>query len=139
MAQYFSGQFAEAITSYSLALQCDPLNASSCLNLSYIYSCCPDGTFHEVSRALELAQQACDRPEGNDWHAYQAVAAAYARAGDFASALRFVEKARDIVPDDLEWRVDRIERMIRKNQPYTASLVDDIQKLHDDWKTPVDS
>ena len=133
-AQYLDSRFADAISSYLQAIDVDPDYTIAKVNLAYILACCPNPDFHDPILAIHFATDACELVEWKEWHGLQMLAAAYARAADYSAASEYARQAYSLAPKAHQWRVTRVIDCICRQQPYTASIEDDVQKLHSDWE-----
>jgi tetratricopeptide (TPR) repeat protein len=96
------GNYRSSLADYEriLSLQPPPYNRALALNSrAWLRTTCPDATFRNAQQAIADAKAACNitswsRPEHID-----TLAAAYAEAGDFDSAVRFEQQALAHEPD----------------------------------------
>jgi hypothetical protein len=56
--------------------------------LAHLYATCPDSNLRDGKKAVEHGQRACELSEWKNPQALHTLAAGYAEAGDFASAIR---------------------------------------------------
>jgi tetratricopeptide (TPR) repeat protein len=87
--------------------------------IAWRYSTHPDATLRNGKKAVQLATQACEMTDFEDYRIVDTLAAAYAESGDFASAESYQQQAIDQLTDyyqrqDCEARL----RMYRLKQPY---------------------
>jgi protein O-mannosyl-transferase len=86
-----SGQFAEAIGHYERATGISPQSVSALANLAWLLATCPDASFRDGSKAIQLARRADQLSGGTNALVLRTLAAGYAEAGQFEKA---IENAR---------------------------------------------
>jgi protein O-mannosyl-transferase len=94
------GDFAAAIAQYNLALRLEPDNAEAQNNLAMILAACPDATYRDGRRAVELATRACELTRWEQPGTIDTLAAGYAETAEFAAAARYQARAIDLVGDE---------------------------------------
>ena len=129
LSYYFLQNFAFAIRDYKAALDVDDSWPQAHANLSYIYACCPDDTWHNGELAVHHAFRACELTDWGDWGHILCLAAAYARAGDFSAATSAAERALKLVPDDQRYRVVALMELLDARSPKTADVATDFERL----------
>jgi tetratricopeptide (TPR) repeat protein len=90
------GKIAESIreTEHVISLQPKGRTYPDALNhLAWIRATCPDPAFRNGPKAIDYAKRACALTLWKDAASIDTLAAAYAEAGDFDSAVRFEEQA----------------------------------------------
>jgi protein O-mannosyl-transferase len=88
-----AGRIQEAIEHYEAARATQPADASTLKNLAWILATCPQASFRNGARALELAQQADRLSGGSNPSILGTLAAAYAETQHFNEALATAQKA----------------------------------------------
>ncbi len=86
------GEFASAIEDYSKAISLNAMDADAFNLMGWILATCSDASVRNGAKAVEYAKKACDL---SDWHNANIVltlAAAYAEAGNFDSAINTEQK-----------------------------------------------
>jgi tetratricopeptide (TPR) repeat protein len=115
-------QYDKAIADFNDAIRLDPRNAFGYNHLAMIYATCPEARFRDGEKAVENATQSCELTGWKDWHRLDTLAAAYAEAGDFASAVEWETKARDMASDkdkaDFQSRLD----LYKAHKPYRQEV-----------------
>ena len=75
---------------------------------AWILATCPDAKVRNGELAVIAATRACDASGGRDPRCVATLAAAYAESSDFTSALRYQQKAMELLdsksPDTREYR-----------------------------------
>jgi tetratricopeptide (TPR) repeat protein len=69
---------------------------------AWILAACPDAKIRDGKRAVEAATRAAELTNWKGWNALQALAAAYAEAGDFASAVRWEQRGVELEQEYLK-------------------------------------
>jgi tetratricopeptide (TPR) repeat protein len=83
---------AAAIDTFEEGLRHAPGDALLSAKLAWVLAVCQDDHLRDGARALELARAAVQRSDGTDPAALEALAAGLAETGDFANAVRTVER-----------------------------------------------
>src|SRR5207244_8452289 len=92
-----AGNQKDAVADYEEALKRDPDNSGVLNNLAWLLSTSPDDSLRNGKRAIELASKACELTEYKQAHILSTLAAAYAQARDFKTALKWSAKAVELV------------------------------------------
>lgn len=111
-------QFANAAADYEYALQINPQNPDISNNLAWLRATCPDAAVRNGPEALLLAKNACVLAKTSQSSCLETLAAAYAENGKFADALKTLQQARDLRPQQAVARRDRMQSSFEKNEPY---------------------
>jgi len=90
---HLQGRYAEARHDYEAAMQRDPYHPNAYKNLAWLQATCPEAEFRHAGEALRNIQQAIELDGGRTAQWFEILAAAYAEAGDFESALQWLEKS----------------------------------------------
>ncbi len=82
-----------AVSDLAETLKRDPRHLDATIFLATLLACGPDDSPRDGKRAVELAHAACRLADAKDSRPVEALAAAYAEAGDFPKAIEHQEKA----------------------------------------------
>ncbi len=117
------GEFAEAISDYEAAVRVDPGYALAFNDLAWLRATCLVAEFRDGAKAVEKASKACELTNWKKAHYVGTLAAAYAEAGDFDSAVKWQKKAIDLLTEEEELRADFEERLklYQSGKPYRES------------------
>jgi Flp pilus assembly protein TadD len=96
------GKQAEAIADYESALKLQPDRSTILNNLAWVLATSPDDKLRDGKRALELATKACEVTDYKQAHILSTLAAAYAEAGQFNTAIDWSQKAVELGKDSPE-------------------------------------
>jgi len=111
-------EYDKAIENYNEVIRLDPKNDDRIIDLAWLLATCPDESVCDGKRAVELAIRACELTDWkNDW-ALGTLAAAHARAGDFAKAIRYLEQAIELNADFDKENRDEMMRLFEAKKPY---------------------
>lgn len=104
------GQTREAIAHYDQAIKTEPTLVVALNNLAWILATDPDAKIRNGSRAVELADRACQITDWKQPFLIGTLAAGYAEAGRFTNAVEMAEKACTVA------RTNKLEEVVRRNQ-----------------------
>lgn len=115
------GRYQEAIRDYEEAIRLNPRDDETLDSLAWLLATVANPAFRDGKRAIELAREACELTRWREPNHIDTLAAAYARAGDFASAVKWQMKALE----DPEFRKAREARerlaLYRSGKPYPSN------------------
>jgi hypothetical protein len=90
--------------------------------LAWVLATCPDDSLRNGEEAVKLAEQACEATRFFDFAKLDTLAAAYAEAGRFDEARKWivvaVGRAREAGREDLAQRYTERKELYAANQPY---------------------
>lgn len=114
------GRYEEALEAVDKGLQRFPNSALLNNNKAWLLATCPEEKFRDGKTAIELAKVACVQTNWENVAYLDTLAAAYAEAGDFQSAIEWQEKTIDVNGSDIfrnENLRPRLE-LYRAGKPY---------------------
>jgi serine/threonine-protein kinase len=119
---YARQQYGLALRDHMEALKRDPRSASAFNQLAWIWATCPDPDVRDGDRARECATRACELTEWGEPGFLDTLAAAYAECGEFDDAVKWQQKAIDLLTDPTR-RADYRTRLelFRRGQPVRAA------------------
>lgn len=84
------GDYEKALADYDEALRLDASIVAAYVYRAWLLAACPDAKFRDGRKAIVAAKKACELADGNDAMSLslEALAAAYAEAGDFEQAVK---------------------------------------------------
>ena len=117
------GDYQKAIDDYHKLTAADPDYAEAYNAEAWLYATCPDEKFRNGTKALELAQKACELTQWKDVSFIDTLAAAYAENGKFDDAVKYQKQAVDAsrTERDTEWMTADLASRIplyEQKQPY---------------------
>ena len=104
------GQPAEAMAEFQKALAIEPDSFEMLNNLAWLLATCPDPQVRDGTRAVQLAEHACDLTRYQKTMSIGTLAAAYAEAGRFDEAIKTAQKACVLAKQSGE------QNLLQKNQ-----------------------
>jgi len=114
-------EFAHVPADLERALQLDVKHRPSLLNhVAWFYATCPEDSVRDGKKAVALAEDACTKSQWKNAAAIDALAAAYAEAGEFNQAVKFQEQALSFPESSAESHTGMQERLAlyQKHLPY---------------------
>lgn len=111
-------RYREAIRDYDQAIRLDPRDDEALDSLAWLLATGADPALRDGKRAVRLAREACELTQWKEPSYLDTLAAAYARAGDFTSAVKW--QIRSLEDPDFRKVREARERLalFRAGKPY---------------------
>ncbi|MHC4557154.1 MAG: WD40 domain-containing protein [Planctomycetota bacterium] len=105
--------YPKVIALYEMVVRIDPCCAVAINDLAWLRINCPPDQARDTAKALEEAKKACELTEWKNYHYISTLAAAYSEAGDFDSAVKWQQRAIDLLPEDerTQWQTNYEQRL----------------------------
>jgi tetratricopeptide (TPR) repeat protein len=121
-AYYRLGDFDKAVSHWQDALRLNPGNVSVLGKLAWFLATCNNPKYRDPTRAVELAEHACELTKYSDPRLLDILAAAYAASGRFDDAVNTAQKALAIATfmsqQDLTSKISQRLNLYQQHQPY---------------------
>ena len=112
-------EFARSLADFSQALRLDPRDACALDGRAWIFATCPNPTYRDGKKAVEVAIEACEMTRWKEAYCLETLGAAYAEAGDFTSAVKWQVKAIELEADPKEKEDYRARlKLFQEKKPY---------------------
>lgn len=109
--------FSNAIKDLQNAMQVAPDSYKPVNDLAWILCTADSPSVRNRSRALTLAQKACEMTEYKDWNTLDTLAAAMAENGDFEGAAKWIAKAMEYAPTEQQPNLAAHQQLIAAGKP----------------------
>ena len=106
----------------------DLLKLNAMFHLAQLLAECPVDELRDGKRAIGYAASLCEHTEYKEGQFLAILAAGYAEAGDFDSALKWLTESKNLVPEDASFselrnRIEFIMNMYRQKKPFRLPVV----------------
>ncbi len=122
------GKHELAITDYEKAVRRRPEDSGILNNLAWVLATSPVDELRDGKRAIELATKACELTEYKQAHILSTLAAAFAEAGDFDTAIKWSEKGVEIGSKDQQQPLTKELESYRAGKPWRELLPEEEQE-----------
>jgi tetratricopeptide (TPR) repeat protein len=112
------GDFAPALADFKHAIAIDPELADAHRCLTWLYATCPDERYRDSDAAMASADRVRELSALVDYLALEAIAAAYASAGQFDGAVQWQQQAINAAPETFAAAMQERLALYEQKQPY---------------------
>ncbi|MCA9005674.1 MAG: tetratricopeptide repeat protein, partial [Planctomycetaceae bacterium] len=92
-------EYAKAKEDFETAIQSHPDSPDAYNGLAWLLATCPDESFRDGKRSLELATRNCELMMPPEWNDLGTLAAAHAATGSFDEAVRLAKESLTLAPE----------------------------------------
>ena len=117
-----SERYDEALEDYRTALRLNPNRPGVLNEIASIRAGAPDPQFRDGKEAVELATRACNLTDYENHEYLSTLAAAYAEAGDYESAIKWQRKSVVIAPEEAKEEARERLKKYQQGEPYRITL-----------------
>lgn len=112
------GEYAKAIEDFAESIRLDPKFPVPYNSIAWLRATCPDPRFRAGKEGIEFATRACELTEWKSYSEIDTLAAAYAEAGEFTTAVIWELTALEKAPEkDKKSATERLQ-LFQANKPY---------------------
>jgi tetratricopeptide (TPR) repeat protein len=124
------GRYEDALLDYAQAIDLNKKFEHAYRNGAWLLATCPDESIRDVEGALAGAKAALDCGYGERHAALDTMAAALANAGRYSEAVKLVNQAIEVAPEETRGAYEARRKLYQSNQPYrsqpvTVAMVED--------------
>ncbi len=128
------GKQAEAVADYEAVLKEEPKNSHVLNNLAWLLATSPDEKIRNGKRAVELATAGCEVTEYKQAHLVSTLAAGYAEAGDYKTAIQWSQTSVDLAGEDIKENLAKELESYKAGKPWREL----INELEEDGDKPTE-
>jgi tetratricopeptide (TPR) repeat protein len=114
-------QYGKAVADYSEAVRLNPTFVTALINRAWIHATCADSHYRDGKAAVLDGTKACELTGWKNPRYLTTLAAAYAEAGDFASAVKSEEKAIELSREKSKGKLGPPLELYKARKPYRSS------------------
>jgi tetratricopeptide (TPR) repeat protein len=122
------GKHAEAIADYERALKLTPHDSGVLNNFAWVLATSPVDALRDGQRAIKLATEACELTDYQMPHILSTLAAAYAEAGDFDNAIKWVTKGLETAGEKEKEPLTKELEHYKQKKPFRELLNESEEK-----------
>lgn len=111
-------EYGKALADYDEAIRLEPRSSQSHGGAAWLRATCPDARFRDGKKAVTDATIACKLNSWKDAGQVAILAAACAEAGDFNEAVKWQEKALEMVPESQKPELQHCLALYLSGKPY---------------------
>jgi tetratricopeptide (TPR) repeat protein len=115
---YALGDYSAALADHEAALLIDANDPTTLNFLAWLYATCPEAAIRNGAKAIAYAVQACEMTNHELPGFLDTLAAAYAEAGRYEVAVKWMKKVLEIVPPDERDKYEPHLALYETGQPY---------------------
>jgi tetratricopeptide (TPR) repeat protein len=112
------GKQLDALQDYQNALSQDPKHSGVLNNLAWLLATSPDANIRDGQRSIALGTKACEETGYKEPHILSTLAAGYAEAGDFESAIKWSTKAVDLGEGEMKEQLQKELESYKQGKPW---------------------
>lgn len=117
------GRYEDALLDYAQAIDLNKKFEHAYRNGAWLLATCPDDSIRDVEGALAGAKAALDCGYGERHAALDTMAAALANAGRYSEAVKFVNQAIEVAPQETRRAYEARRKLYQSNRPYRSQPV----------------
>jgi tetratricopeptide (TPR) repeat protein len=117
------GDYSQAVRDFRRAIEFDSHSAEAYRGLAWLLATCPDAEIADALQALAAAKKGAELAPADDCFMADALAAAYARAGEFDEAVRVARHAVSVAPPDMAESLQARLKLYEQGRPYLGRPV----------------
>ena len=118
------GRYKEALRDYERSIELGR-NEENLNALAWFLATCPRSDFRHGSRAVELAQEACEATKNKQWDILDTLAAAYAQNGEFKKAVTTIQEVIELAPESEKAESVRCLELYLQGKTYVVADSDE--------------
>jgi len=125
VAEVAKGEYDQAIADFNSAIKIDPNFSPAYNNLAVQFATCPIAAIRNGKKAIECATKACELSQWGNLNQINTLAASYAEAGDFDTAIKWENKilaSASLAPEEATIAKERLV-LYQAHQPYHRELI----------------